>query len=319
MKAILCALLLISTLHGLSQDDQIYRFNEDVNGDGNKDSIYVTKTTGIGSFFCRVDFLLAGKRKITVTTDCNAGAFICILPLPDEISNVQFIRKLSDSVFHVTYSDSLPADVRWMAQVTSNGHFLQKAREIDYASKFTPVSMYSSSYITPAGVSAIADKSFIKTLKNYGSRPAPAAMELKQKRYLLIYYADNHKELKCYSESANIGLCTTNHGVYISNGCKKASVFINDLNIFGSGSEKLRWPSIKNAQRDSNYVLIQTYSTVSEVENVYIVNVADGDIIRLNNDYFHADSYPVLRLENGKLYLQKSTLNLPQLFSRYGK
>ena len=314
MKAALCSLLLISTLSGLSQYDKTYRFHEDVNGDGKQDAIVVNMSAGVSEFSYQIDFLLGEKRKITVSTEHNAAAFICILPIPDEVSNASILRKLSDSIFNTKYSDSLPADVLWLAQVMSNSQFFKTSGPIDYASKFTTPLTTGSSNVNFTGISTIVERSVVQKLKKYRGEAIG-----NYKRYLLMYYSNNHKDLKCYSDPPQAGLCTTAHGVYINNGSQKASVFINDLHIFGAGSERLRWASIKNVQRDADNMLVRTHATPGDIERVYIVNVKEGKIIRLSNDHFHTNSYPDVHLTNGKLLFQELTLDVTQLFTQYAK
>jgi hypothetical protein len=90
--------------------------------------------------------------------------------------------------------------------------------------------------------------------------------------------------LKCNTGQETDGICTTDHGVYLKNGDDCTPIFINDANIFGVGSERLRWPSVVNAVKSGDYVAVQTFAQLIEQENLYIINTKEGQIVRVNNE-----------------------------------
>lgn len=219
-------------------------------------------------------------------------------PGREELGKLLFSRKMSSKI---------DPSLQWLIDACSNKAEVRPSELIDFSTKYHPV-WIEGNPVLPDDYFVVLDNSkYPNLLKNVEGSPEYDGKTYKSDYFWLTYTPQNHKgkpnDFNITQADSGYQLLTTSHGVILKAGLKYSWIFINDDKLFAA-NEKLRWPSISEAQMFNGFVLIrQTVNT--GVTNLFIVNPKSGWVVRVSNELMQINS--VEKMEVNKL---KETVDL---------
>ncbi len=291
-----------------------------IDRDNKKDEVTLKRSSGNSDEYFELQFRFSDSgKKITTKGHYNFSSFICMIPLPDEVSekNVSFLKKLAKELMGLAFQDSAGSELQWFDEILENKTKTNDSSLVDFKSFFKPVWTSSFPDYKQRFATLISSK--------MAARMASCFLkdnDISYEKYLTGYFGNNQGKSVCKSEISNnhATLCTTNHGVFLKRGTSYSWVFINDLSLFGFGSEKLRWPSLRSADLyNDSLIAINIYSATSEQNALYFVNINSCQLLRLNNDFLGIDIIDSVKIVGDKVQLiskaREITLLLKDIFS----
>lgn len=295
-----CLTLLLVTHLSYGQYDKEYTVVDDINLDGKRDSVIIRESSETSGSYYELEFKFYGnKNTYTVTAEYDFSRFLCAIPLPDEVDlrNVSFIQKLSEKIWGLPYTTVGRAEFNWYDSIIEGEESISANAPIDFKSSFRVAWHKMKPDVKKGFATTVTSNSAILNI-------TPFDDERKYKKYLIGYFATNHRNLSCSQITANpkdISLYTTNHGVLLKKKEEYAWIFINDITVFKFGSDKLRWPSIKSAKVFKNLVVVNTHSFSQNADALYVIDINLGKIIRINNVYWKILQIDDYTIENNEI------------------
>lgn len=296
--------LFVNSIYSQSQINK-----KDFNKDGVTDQVSITNDAG-SAFSTKYITYQDGKtkKKYKFSALYSLGSFFAICNAPNILG--QSGRELLGNQLFGS-RDTVEPSLNWLIEACSNKINLKESGVVDFATKYTPIWMigepklpkpyYSilsnTKYKRLLGV-AIADGDFKSDYfwidyNPYPHRSKPKIMNVETKEMMPLDKAD-FKVLKI--DSTN-WIYSTPHGVLLKKQDKYSWIFINDNQAF-EANEKLRWPSIIDAQCFRNYVFVcQRIGT--DGSNLFIINFNTGFVIRLSNDLMGLYSVDKIEVNKG--------------------
>lgn len=303
-----------------SQEDKQFKITDDIDKDGSKDYVVVTKSIGKSSEFFEMKFVMSNRREeIIVSAEYNYSSFISIIPLPNEIEvkSISFLRELSMRLYGVNYQVGITPEVRWLVDVAKNASEKILNEAVDFKSAFTIRWVHKKPNVYKKFSTLIDDTIAKYIIEHFGVEKE----EKKYRKYLIAYFGNNHQKVSCDSinPKPHLQLCNTNHGVLLVRDNRYSWIFINDLALFGFGSEKLRWPSLTSTKVHNKFVIINIFSGVLESNVLYIIDIDSGQLVRLNNQFLGIKQIQNYEVIDEVLHIvssgNKVTIPLKQLFN----
>lgn len=321
MKYIITVGLIILNVFFSYSQINTYKLNCHLDFDNQLDQIIVEKGTGQNEDFCSVSFSFAKNKKIiSISPYGYPSSFLGILPIPNEVKKIEknILKKLSQYVFNLKYDIEQKPEIKWLSTIINNRTTDLRNKKIDFFSFFQPEWLAIDISNMQGYTNIVRTKQYKNFYKILPVEDLPYPTKVYEK-YLVANFSHNHAVIKCEEKNIPI-VCISNHGVLVKKGSFFSWMFINDANIFGFGSEKLRWPSIKKAICVNNHLFILAKSVTTQINVLYIINMANGKLIRVSNSYFGIISIEDFKIENnGELVIKQEKKEMRVLIADFFK
>lgn len=252
------------------------------------------------------------KRKYEFSVQYSFGSFFAIANAPnvlgkpgrEELGKFLFSRKLASKI---------DPSLQWLIDACSNKAEMKSSELIDFSTKYNPVWIDGNPVIPDDYFVLLENSKYPNPIKIVEGSPEYDGKTYKSDYFWITYSPHNHKgksdDFKTIQADSESQLLTTSHGVILKTGKKYSWIFINDDKVF-EANEKLRWPSISEAQMFNDFVLIRQ-AVNTGTTNLFIVNPKSGLVVRLSNELMQINS--VEKMEIDKL---KETVELSDSDSR---
>lgn len=292
--------IIISSI-SLSAIGQSNFTKRDFNNDGIIDQLSYSIDGGSSLSFTNVRFIDGKSKKdyeFTITDD--AGSFISICRIPDVLGHN---GSLSLGSILWGKNDTIESSLKWLLDALSNKIEFKNPEFADFTFKYNPSWILGEPKIPSNYFSILNNRKYSGLLKNLESKS-----ELDSKFFWVKYLPENHKITKINRDrtidsfkfsvtiidSGNV-IYRSPHGVILKKKNEYSWAFINDSKLFDA-NEKLRWPSVLDAQMVNKYLLIrQKYSTIV---NLFILDPFAGQVLRVNRKFAGLDSFDELVIDN---------------------
>lgn len=302
--------ILLALIHCLASIVTIGQ-TKSISRDFNKDKVNdrVTISEDGGSAFSSTGISYTDgktKKKYEFSVLYSFGSFFSIGNVPnvlgksgrEELGKLLFSRKLASKI---------DPSLQWLIDACSNKAEVNSSELIDFSTKYNPVWMEGNPVIPDYYFVLLENSKYPNLLKNVEGSPEYDGKTYKSDYFWLTYSPHNHKgksdDFKTIQADSGNQLLTTSHGVILKAGLKYSWIFINDDKLFAA-NEKLRLPSISEAQMFVDFVLIRQ-AVNTGATNLFIVNPKSGVVVRLSNELMQVNS--VEKMEINKL---KETVEL---------
>lgn len=269
-------LLFFFVISASAQSDNI----KDYNQDGIKDTL---RNHAEGDyFFARY---IDGKTNQVYDfkeSDFNRSEFISFVSVPKELmqsENEILLDSLKEDLFpYSKIKESIPP-LEWILTAFESNHKIEEG----YFSQFINVPLKWRCWYSEGPPTALFKvKTDTLNLPNYFS---PDDLP---KYGLLYYYGHNHIDDlhanpwydSIYKEE-EIEILKTKHGLILRKGYNYAWIFHTDRTLTRSPG-KLRWKSIGKTLIHKHYIFLQHISPISGTNRVFVINMKNGNIGRLN-------------------------------------
>lgn len=301
---LLTSIYCLASLISISQSKNT---SKDFNKDGVIDRVTISEDGGSAFSSTGVSYTDGKtKRKYEFSVLYSFGSFFSIGNVPNVLGK-SGREELGKLLFSKKMASKIDPSLQWLIDACSNKTEVKSSELIDFSTKYNPVWIEGNPVIPDDYFVVLEIRKYPNFLKNVEGSPEYDGTSYKSGYFWLTYSPHNHKGkpndfITTQADSGN-QLLTTSHGVILKAGLKYSWIFINDDKLFAA-NEKLRWPSISEAQMFNGFVLIrQTVNTGAT--NLFIVNPKSGLVVRLSNELMQINS--VEKMEVNKL---KETVEL---------
>jgi hypothetical protein len=306
-------LLLINSL----AFNQTKNVSKDFNKDGVIDKVIITKDWGSSISTTDIQYSDGkSKRKYEFSGQYSSGSFFTIINAPNVLDN-SGREQLGDMLFG--RRDTIDASLNWLIDACSNIKKIKDSQLVDFATTYSPVWITGEPKLPESYYSILSNNKFEKLLRIDG-----AGSDYKSDYFWIDYKTYGHKKqalartkgngtIETIKDTSDFKVLqvdpvnwiyTSTNGVILKYANKYSWVFINDNKAF-EANEKLRWPSIMEAQMFNGFVLIRQ-SINSGSTNLFIVNPQSGFVFRLNNELIKLNSVDKIELDKMKEAIEMS-------------
>lgn len=292
----------IYSLASLISISQAKNTSKDFNKDGVIDRVTISEY--VGSAFSSTEIIYTDgktKRKYEFSVTYSFGSFFSIGNVPnvlgksgrEELGKLLFSRKMAASI---------DPSLQWLIVACSNKAEVKSSELIDFSTKYSPVWIEGNPVIPDDYFVLLENSKYPNFLKNVEGSPEYDGKTYKSDYFWLTYSPHNHKgtsgDFKTIQADSESQLVTTSHGVILKAGLKYSWIFINDDKVF-EANEKLRRPSISEAQMFNDFVLIRQ-AVNTGATNLFIVNPKSGVVVRLSNELMQINSLEKMEIDKLK-------------------
>ncbi len=290
---------------------QIKKSLKDFNKDGVVDRVEISED-GSSAFSSSSATYTDGKtkRKYEFSIQYPFGSFFSIGNAPnaldkpgrEELGKLLLSRKLASKI---------DPSLQWLIDACSNKAEMKFSELIDFSTKYNPVWIEGNPIIPDDYFVLLENSKYPNLLKNVEGSPEYDGQSYKSDYFWLTYSPHNHKgksdDFKNIQADSGSQLLTTSHGVILKAGMKYSWIFINDDKLFAA-NEKLRWPSISEAQIFNGFVLVRQVVN-TRATNLFIVNPKSGLVVRLSNELMQVNSVEKMEIDKLKETVELSDSN----------
>lgn len=275
---------------------------KDFNKDGVVDRVEISEDGG-SAFSSSSATYTDGKtkRKYEFSVQYSFGSFFSIGNVPNVLGK-SGREELGKLLFSRNLASKIDPSLQWLIDACSNKAEVKSTELIDFSTKYNPVWMEESPEIPDDYFVLLDNNKYPKLLKNVEGSPEYDGKTFKSDYFWLTYSPHNHKgksdDFKTIQANSDSRLLTTSHGVLLKAGQKYSWIFINDDKVF-EANEKLRWPSISEAQMFNDFVLIRQ-AVNTGATNLFIVNPKSGFVVRLSNELIQISSVEKMEIDKLK-------------------
>lgn len=295
---------------------------KDFNKDGVVDRVEISEDGGSAFSSAGVTYTDGkAKKKYEFSVQYSFGSFLAICNVPNVLGR-SGREELGKLLFNRNLASNIDPSLQWLIDACSNKVEVKSSELIDFSTKYSPVWIEGNPVIPDDYFMLLANSKYPNFLKNVEGSPEYDGKTYKSDYFWLTYSPHNHKgksdDFNTVQADSENQLLTTSHGVLLKAGQKYSWIFINDDKLF-EANEKLRWPSILEAQMFSDFVLIRQ-AVNTGATNLFIVNPKSGIVVRLNNELMKINSVEKMEIDkvkesvelsdsDGKMY----SLTLPKI------
>lgn len=281
-------ILLVSSM-AFSQTKSASR---DFNKDGVIDQVSISEDGGSAFSSTGVNYTDGKtKKKYQFSALYSFGSFFAICNPPNVLAK-SGREQLGKLLFNSKQASKIDPSLQWLIYACSNRADVKSHELIDFSTKYTPVWSEGNPVIPDDYCVVLENSKYPTLLKNVEGSPEYADQAYKSDYFWLTYNPHNHKcnsdDFKAIQADSVNQLLTTSHGVVLKRGQNYSWVFINDDKLF-EANEKLRWPSIEQAQMFNDFALIRQVVNTG-TSNLFIVNPNSGLVVRLSNELMRINS-----------------------------
>jgi hypothetical protein len=291
--------IILFTSAVIAQDKVI---KKDFNKDGIIDQVSISEDGGSVFSSTEVNYSNGKTRnKYQFSTLYSFGSFFAICN-PPNILGKSGREQLVKLLFSNKSASKIDPSLQWLIDACSNREDVKLHELIDFSSKYTPVWFEGSPVIPDDYYVLLENSKYPALLKNVEGSPEYADKKYKSDYFWLAYNPHNHTGKSRGFDTIQVDsvyqILTTSHGVVLKRGLKYSWVFINDDKLF-EANEKLRWPSIAEAQMFNGFVLIRQAVNTGTI-NLFIVNPDSGIVVRLNNELMGLNAIEKMEVDKSK-------------------
>lgn len=282
--------------------------SKDFNKDGVVDRVEISDDGGSAFSSTGVNYTDGKtKKKYEFSVLYSFGSFLAICNAPNVLGK-SGREQLGEFLFKRKLASKIDPSLQWLIDACSNKAEVKSSELIDFATKYNPVWIDGNPVIPDDYFVLLENSKYPNLLKNVEGTPEYDGKTYKSDSFWLTYSPHNHKgkseDFKTIQADSESQLVTTSHGVILKAGLKYSWIFINDDKVF-EANEKLRWPSISEAQIFNDFVLIrQAVNTVAT--NLFIVNPKSGYVVRLSNQLMQINSVEKIEIDKLKEIVELS-------------
>lgn len=279
---------------------------KDFNRDGVADRLEISENGGSTFSSTGVSYTDGKtKSKYDFSVLYSFGSFFSIGNAPNVLGKPGR-EELGKLLFSKKMTSKIDPSLQWLIDACSNKAEVKPSELIDFSTKYNPV-WTEGNPVLPDDYFVVLDNSkYPNLLKNVEGSPEYDGKTYKSDYFWLTYTPQNHKgkpkNFNIIKSDSGNQLLITSHGVILKAGLKYSWTFINDDKLF-EANEKLRWPSISEAQMFSGFVLVRQVNTAATT--LFIVNPNSGLVVRLSNELMQINS-----VEKMEIYKLKETVVL---------
>jgi hypothetical protein len=276
--------------------------SKDFNNDGVIDRVTISEDGGSAFTSTGVSYIDGKtKRKYEFSVLYSFGSFFSIVNVPNVLGK-SGMEELGKLLFSRKMASNIDPSLQWLIDACSNKTEVKASELIDFSTKYNPVWIEGNPVIPDDYFVLLANSKYPNLLKSVEGSPEFDGKTYKSDYFWITYSPQNHKgkseDFKTIKTDSGNQLLTTSHGVILKAGLKYSWAFINDDKLF-EANEKLRWPSISEAQMFNGFVLIrQTVNTGAT--NLFIVNPKSGLVVRLSNELMQINSVEKMEIDKVK-------------------
>lgn len=297
--------ILLALIHCLASIVTIGQ-TKSISRDFNKDKVNdrVTISEDGGSAFSSTGISYTDgktKKKYEFSVLYSFGSFFSIGNVPNVLGK-SGREELGKLLFSRQLASKIDPSLQWLIDACSNKTEVKPSELIDFSTKYNPVWMEGNPVIPDDYFVVLDNSKYPNLLKNVEGSPEYDGKTYKSDYFWLTYTPQNHKgkpnDFNITQADSGNQLLTTSHGVILKAGLKYSWIFINDDKLF-SANEKLRWPSISEAQIFNDFVLIRQ-AVNTGATNLFIVNPKSGVVVRLSNELMQVNSVEKMEIDKLK-------------------
>lgn len=241
------------------------------------------------------------KRKYDFSVQHSFGSFFAIGNAPNVLGKPGR-EELGKLLFSGKLASKIDPSLQWLIDACSNKAEVKSSELIDFSTKYNPVWIEGNPVIPDDYFVLLENSKYPNLLKNVEGSPEYDGKTYKSDYFWLTYSPYNHKgksdDFKTIQADSESQLLTTSHGVILKAGQEYSWIFINDDKVF-EANEKLRWPSISEAQMFNDFVLIRQ-AVNTGATNLFIVNPKSGFVVRLSNELMQINSVEKMEIDKLK-------------------
>lgn len=276
--------------------------SKDFNQDGVIDRVEISDDGGSAFSTTGINYTDGKtKKKYEFSVLYSFGSFLAICNAPnvlgksggEQIGELLFKRKLASKI---------DPSLQWLIDACSNKAEVKSPELIDFSTKYNPVWIEGNPVIPDDYFVSLANSKYPNFLNNVEGTPEYDGKTYKSDYFWLSYSPHNHRgkpdDFNTIQADSGNQLLTTSHGVILKAGQKYSWIFINDDKLF-QANEKLRWPSISEAQMFSDFVLIRQ-AVNAGATNLFIVIPKSGFVVRVSNELMQIDSVEKMEIDKLK-------------------
>lgn len=289
---------------------QTTKDSKDFNQDGVIDRVEISDDGGSAFSTTGVNYTDGKtKKKYEFSVLYSFGSFLAICNAPNVLGK-SGREQIGELLFKRKLASEIDPSLQWLIDACSNKAEVKSPELIDFSTEYNPVWIEGNPTIPDDYFVLLENSKYPNLLKNVERSPEYDGQSYKSDYFWLTYSPNNNKgksdDFKTLQADSENQLLTTSQGVILKAGQKYSWIFINDDKLF-EANEKLRWPSISEAQIFNDFVLIRQ-AVNTGATNLFIVNPKSGVVVRLSNELMQINS--VEKMETDKL---KETVELSDL------
>jgi hypothetical protein len=280
---------------------QTKKDSKDFNWDRVIDRVEISEDGGSAFSSTGVSYTDGKTKKVyEFSVQYSFGSFFAICNAPNVLGK-SGREQMGNLLFSSKLASKIDPSLQWLIDACSNKAEVKPFELIDYSTKYSPVWIEGNPVIPDDYFVLLANSKYLNLLKNAEGSPEYDGKSYKSDYFWLTYSPHYHKgksdDFNTVQADSENQLLTTSHGVLLKAGQKYSWIFVNDDKLF-EANEKLRWPSILEAQMFSNFALIRQAMN-TEATNLFIINPKSGYVVRLSNELMQINS--VEKVEVNKL------------------
>ena len=249
--------------------------------DSKEDKVLIEESEGSSATFFHIVCNFS-TQSYPFSFDCeySFSEFLFACPIPDFVVHRQeFADKLAKKLVSRVSAHMDSSAMGWLSDICAASNYKSDSLT-NYRSTFSVHwvnGMPDLSLPSYAIVNTDATRCLLQNI--YADKPV-----YKSANTIIFYMGNNHKKMNKTIDAPGYKVQLTDHGALLKKGDSYAWVFINEVGIFKTGNEKLRWPSIRDAQVSGHYLIIKTEAMPSEEKSIYVIDLEVGKVARLKND-----------------------------------
>lgn len=306
MKSVLLTIAFIAiTFHNSSAQSQ--QIKSDFNKDGVIDRVEISEDGG-SSLSSKEIMFIDGKTKKRYGFSIwySFGSFFAICNAPNVLGK-SGREQIGNQLFG--YRDTLDASLHWLIDACSNSVDVKNTGIVNFATSYKPIWIKGEPVISDGYYAILSNDEYKGLLQKVEASPDYDFAKMKSDYFWIDYNTQGHSMSRKKNKSRNSSgfyitpmdsthwVYTTDNGVVLKKNDSYSWVFINDYKLL-AGNEKLRWPSIDDAQILNDYVLVQYSSNISN--SLFIVNPNTGFVIGLSNGLMELSSIEKMEVDKLK-------------------
>ncbi len=282
-----CILMMMLLVSFSASANRKVSFVGHFDNDNRQDSVWIERSeeNSNSAFYHVVCAFSTLSKRVSFDCEYYFSDFFMSCPIPAVVvQHKKFADKLSGELVQNVSCNIDSGALQWVSQVCQNGDFTNDSI-VDFKSKFSVHWEGVLPNIKRASY-ALVDSELFKC----SSRDGTLGRGLVSKYGILFYMANNHKQINKTIDIHGGQILVTNHGLILKRADKYAWLFINENSIFKNGSEKFRWPSIKDIQVFDQFLVVETISKPTMVASKFVICLKSQMIYRLK-DPSDSDSF----------------------------
>ena len=279
-RAICCIFILCLLITSANAQTNTY-ITGNFDKDSKEDKVLIEESEGSSAtFFHIVCNFSTQSHPISFDCEYSFSEFLFACPIPDVVVHRQeFADKLAKKLVSRVSANMDSSAMGWLSDVCAASNYKSDS-VTNYRSTFSFHWVNSMPDLSLPSY-AIVNTDTAKCLLQNTEADEPV---YKSSNCIVFYMGNNHKKINRTIDAPGYKVQLTDHGALLKKGDSSAWVFINEAGIFKTGNEKLRWPSIRDAQISGHYLIIKTEAIPSKEKSAYVVDLEAGKVSRLKND-----------------------------------